>query len=228
MRELVLQVVKRLHLRTIFQAKPRLEVLRFCQVAEVRGGAAEKRGSARLALLRRVGRVSTRPHRTKADIMSDLATFLDFVWDITSISFPEGECHPTLYIQDDSSAITLHTAYWSNEVEKDDIIKRFQLMLRASSFVRYVFVYEAWAASYSADEVSEFRTPPSQRDDRIDLLVAAGAERDSPERIGRAAEIVTAAGGKRSLGEWSDFSHCSGKFSYLFDEVLYTNSPTQH
>ena len=228
MRELVLQVVKRLHLWTIFQAKPRLEVLRFCQVAEVRGGAAEKRGSARLALLRRVGRVSTRPHRTKADIMSDLATLLDFVWDITSISLPEGECQPTLYTQDDSSAITTRAFHWSNEVEKDDIIMRLRQMLRASSFVRYVIVHEAWAASYPANEASEFRTPPSQRDDRMDLLVAIGAERDSPERIGRAAEIVTAAGGKRSLGEWSNFSDCCGKFFNLFDEASQTNSPTQH
>lgn len=75
------------------------------------------------------------------------------------------------------------------ETAKMIVLAQLRDYMREKAVVRYVFITEAWAVRTTKEEYAKDKRPPSERDNRVEIVQIVGAERGG-EGQGRAFEIV--------------------------------------
>lgn len=161
---------------------------------------------------------------------TELEKLCDHVWDIESASIPDRECLPTVVGQAPDGGIIIVKLPFANEAEKSAALYFAHKQLIEHDCVRYIFMHEAWAASYTKAALAAGGEPevmPIEHPERKEILVAIGIERYSGETLGYAADITPAAGGKRDLGKRKAFCG-EGRFYGLFGESQKTPQRTRH
>lgn len=129
-----------------------------------------------------------------------LHQFLDRIWDIHS-SIGREMCMPTIVAQNAAGSLFVFKTPWSSNAEKITALALVTLEMQKEGCTRYVFVHEAWMAQYTDENDVEKMGTPSQRDDRIEALIAVAVDRYMDDRFGYYAEIENLRNGKRRLKE---------------------------
>lgn len=155
-----------------------------------------------------------------------LQEFLDRVWEIHADLGPE-MLMPTIIAQDPKGALHVFKTPWRNNHEKICALAMVTIEMLAAGCSRYVFVHEVWGASYASKDEVETRGTPSQRPDRIELLMAVAVDRYMDDRLAYAAEIENLPRNKRRLKERRTVSG-SGRLYDLFGEGQATHSRATH
>ena len=81
---------------------------------------------------------------------------------------------------------------WSNQEEKEAVVKGLRKMFAAKQVKRYAFIVEAWIAQVGPSDLDEGVTrgeykgpPPSQHPDRREVLMITAEDRDGSQIIGQ-------------------------------------------
>lgn len=113
------------------------------------------------------------------------------------------ELQPVFFLQNKRGEVTIAATPWRNESEKDTVLMGLKALFSRKGIVRYVTVSEAWTATYDRGirpGGKDFR-PPSQRDDREEVVVVAGADVETGEKIAQIYPIIRKSETVREMGK---------------------------
>lgn len=80
------------------------------------------------------------------------------------------------------------TPFEGGERHKDMVAQAMERIFNEINAERYTFISEAWMARVDKDEYDKDRRPPSQRDDRMEVLIIMGGDKDGSQM--RTYEII--------------------------------------
>jgi len=109
----------------------------------------------------------------------------------------EDEATPTWFCLDKDDKLIIAMTPWGSEFEKTITVELLRKKFKEDNVKAYAFVSEAWASTYSNEEVDDpNRIQPSQRDDRKEILSIVGQDLDD-QRFFITYDIVLKDGKRR-------------------------------
>lgn len=158
--------------------------------------------------------------------MESLHEFLDRIWAMHADIGPK-EQMPTIVAQDARGAMFVFKTPWENDTDKLCLLAMVGLALIKNNCTRYVFVHEAWIASYTSRDGYKTQGMPSERPDRKEALIAVAVEWYTGDRLAYTAEIEHLPGGKRRIKERQALNG-SGRLYDLFGDAQVIHSRATH
>jgi hypothetical protein len=117
---------------------------------------------------------------------------------------------------------------FGGEDQKDMIAFAVQKLMKEHHAVKYAFMSEAWMAQVSKEEWDADQTQPSQRPDRIEIVMIFAQGHDE-KPIQRSWKILRGEDGKTCIGleamPDTDYEELQGRFANLLPP---RSTPTTH
>lgn len=103
----------------------------------------------------------------------------DFAVDVLVGEPKEKELIPVwAMVTKSGQTLMFATPFYGGEETKEAVAQAMRLFMERVGVVRYTFMSEAWAAQTSKSEWTQDQRPPSQRDDRTEIVLICGGEKD--------------------------------------------------
>lgn len=131
---------------------------------------------------------------------------------------PDGMLQP-MFIVESPEGLQVIAVEFGDEQEKQILCARMRLMFKLLGVERYAFFSESWAASYKDMDELDGGKMPSQRPDRVEIIMTVAADK-SGTKLGSTLEMVRGeSGGVIDLKPWgaADGVDFAGRFSELLD-----------
>lgn len=167
-----------------------------------------------------VENVLSAPPQPLPEIFADSDLMMGGAYEMAKeylVGHSDRQLTPTWAIATENGQTLIVATPFVGENAKELVASSMRKLMKLIKAVRYTFTTEAWVAKVSEDEWRKDKRPPSERDDRVEVVLIAGA--DLSGSFAKSYEIhrngeTGAVEGLKSLSE-SPMRDFEGRFGNL-------------